>query len=112
MGEQGRETWLRENRRKWAGHIESWKESGKSQAQYCRENGLSPKLFYYWKRKHKEKHEAGVRLVPVGMHPIQVHQAVSSVAPLVLIVGQYKVEIGTGFNTATLAMLVRTLDRI
>lgn len=112
MGEQGRETGLRENRRKWAGHIESWKESGKSQAQYCRDNGLSPKLFYYWKRKHEEKHEAGVRLVPVGMHPIQVHQAVSSAAPLVLIVGQYKVEIGTGFNTATLAMLVRTLDRI
>jgi len=112
MGEQGRETGLRENRRKWAGHIESWKESGKSQAQYCRENGLSPKLFYYWKRKQTGKYEAGVRLIPVGMHPIQVHQAVSSVAPLVLIVGQYKVEIGTGFNTATLAMLVRTLDRI
>jgi hypothetical protein len=110
MGEQGREKRLRENRQKWANHIESWKESGKSQAQYCRENELSPKLFYYWKRK--QKREAGVRLVPVGMHPIQVHQAVSIANPLVLIVGQYKVEIGTGFDSATLALLIRTLDRI
>jgi len=112
MGEQGRDKRLKENRQKWANHIGSWKESSKSQAQYCRENGLSPKLFYYWKRKHREKHEAGVRLVPVGMHPIQVHQTVSIATPLVLIVGQYKVEIGTGFDSATLAMLVRTLDRI
>ena len=112
MGEQGREKRLKENRQKWANRIESWKISDKTQAQYCRENGLSPKLFYYWKRKHEGKHEAGVRLVPVGMHAIHIHQAGSIATPLVLIVGQYKVEIGTGFDSATLAMLVRTLDKI
>jgi hypothetical protein len=112
MGEQGREKRLEEKRQKWAEHIKNCSESRKSQTQYCLEQGLNRNLFYYWKRKHKEKHKTGVRLVPVGMHPIQVHQAGSIATPLILIVGQYKVEIGAGFDAATLAMLVRTLDRI
>lgn len=112
MGEQEHVSWQKQKRDKWAKHIGSWEESGKSQAEYCRENGLSPKLFYYYKRKHKERHEAGVKLVPVGVHPIQVHQAGSIATPLVLLVGQYKVEIGTGFDQATLGKVVQVLDRI
>lgn len=112
MGEQGRKKRLKEKRQQWAEHIRICGEIGKSQTQYCHEHGLSLQTFYYWKRKHKGKHEAGVRLVPVGMHPIQVHQTVSIAAPLALIIGRYKVEIGTGFDSATLAMLIRTLDRI
>jgi hypothetical protein len=112
MGEHIRENWLEEKRQKWAEHIRSCGESGKSQAQYCHEHGLILQTFYYWKRKHKRKPEAGVRLVPVGMHQIQVHQAGSIATPLALIIGRYKVEIGTGFDSATLARLVHTLDRI
>jgi hypothetical protein len=40
MGEQGREKKLEEKRQKWSEHIKNCGESGKSQAQYCRENGL------------------------------------------------------------------------
>jgi transposase-like protein len=112
MGEHEHSSCWKQKRQKWANHIEIWNESGKSQVRYCRENGLSPKVFYYWKRKYKEKHEAGVKLVPVGMQPIQVHQAGSIATPLVLIVGQYKVEIGTGFDQATLGRVVQVLDRI
>ena len=100
-------------RRKWSSHIAEWEASGKSQAGYCREHGLSLRQFYYWKRKHSAKQGSGVvKLVPVGLHPIQIHQARSYGTPLVLHVGRYKVEVGPGFDSATLLMLVRTLDRL
>ncbi|WP_442478205.1 IS66 family insertion sequence element accessory protein TnpA, partial [Vibrio quintilis] len=40
----------------WLKHIESWKQSGMTQAQYCREHHLSAKAFYYWKTK-AQRHE-------------------------------------------------------
>lgn len=114
MGRVKREIWLRpeEKRRKWAQHIGGWKTSGKSQAEYCREHGLSWKRFYYWKNKLMTKQEAGVKLVPVGLLPIRVQQARTHGRPLVLHVGHYQVDVGSGFDPATLTMLVRTLDRL
>ena len=35
----------------WLEHIETWKQSGLTQAQYCRTHSISTKSFYYWKRK-------------------------------------------------------------
>lgn len=114
MGRTRREIWLRPEakRREWAQHVEEWKTSGKGQAEYCREHGLSWCRFYYWKNKLMTKQEAGVKLVPVGLLPIQVHQARVHGTPLVVHVGRYQVEVGSGFDPATLSMLVRTLDRL
>ena len=112
MGKKEREKRLYENRRKWAEHIKNWSEGSKSQAEYCREHGLSPKLFYYWKRKLKEKQEDGVRLVPVGMQVVQVSWTESIATPLVLILGQYKVEVGPGFDSATLGRVIQVLEQV
>ena len=108
--EQEYDNKLKEKRQRWATHIESWKESGKTQAQYCCEQGLSPKLFYYWKRKFNDRSADGVSLVPIGIHPIQVHQVRSS--PLVVNVGQYKVEIDICFDSATLGRVIRVLEQV
>lgn len=35
----------------WKKHITAWQDSGLSQAAYCREHGLSIKVFGYHKRK-------------------------------------------------------------
>lgn len=35
----------------WLKHIEAWKQSELTQAQYCRMHSISTKSFYYWKRK-------------------------------------------------------------
>ena len=35
----------------WTKHISEWKDSGLSQAQYCRTNNLKVKTFSNWKRK-------------------------------------------------------------
>ena len=99
-----------EKRKRWAIHIESWRKSGKTQAQYCRDQGLSRKLFYYWKSKFNDRSADGLSLVPIGIHPIQVHQVRSSF--LVVNVGQYKVEIGIGFDSATLGRVIRVLEQV
>ena len=35
----------------WQQHIDAWRQSGGSQAQYCREHELDQSQFSYWKRK-------------------------------------------------------------
>ena len=99
-----------EKRQRWARHIEDWRESGKTQSQYCREQGLSPKLFYYWKRKFNDRRAEGLSLMPIGIHPIQVHQVRSSA--LIVNVGQYKVEIDIGFDSATLGRVIQVLEQV
>ncbi len=34
----------------WKPHLTGWRDSGLSQAAYCREHDLSPKCFAYWRR--------------------------------------------------------------
>jgi len=40
-----------EKSRFWQEHIQRWRESGISQADYCREHGLKEGAFTYWKGK-------------------------------------------------------------
>jgi len=35
----------------WYRHVEAWRESGLSQADYCRQQGLNPKTFSAWARR-------------------------------------------------------------
>jgi len=113
VGHSGRFYNRVEKRRIWSKHIEDWRESGKSQAQYCREQGLSAKLFYYWKNKNNgNSSDVGVKLVPVDMPRIKYHFSEEVESPLVLVVRQYRVEVGERFDSSTLARLLNTLDRI
>ena len=35
----------------WRRHVEAWRESGLSQADYCRQQGLNHKTFSVWTRR-------------------------------------------------------------
>ncbi|MDN5940068.1 MAG: hypothetical protein L0H83_15600, partial [Salinisphaera sp.] len=35
----------------WRGHLAGWRDSGLSQAAYCRQQGLALASFGYWRRK-------------------------------------------------------------
>ena len=35
----------------WRRHVETWRESGLSQADYCRQQNLDPKTFSLWTRR-------------------------------------------------------------
>lgn len=54
-------------------HIEAWQSSGKSQAAYCREQGLNTKTFGNWIRKHRAGQvNESAALVPVTIKPMSV----------------------------------------
>ena len=92
----------------WQSHINAWKQSGISQADFCRRHGLDIKVFGYWKRKLVSKSE-GVSFVPVSIKPS--HSAsVKSVSSLKIVTcNGLSIEVTDGFNPATLRMLLDTI---
>jgi len=55
-------------REEMAYHIQSWKESGVSQHQYCLSNNLRFNTFYYWLKKDRSKNNP----LTDGFIPIRV----------------------------------------
>ena len=99
-----------EKHKYWETHVTAWEQSGINQSEYCRSQGLSVKIFGYWKRKLKDK-ESDLTFVPVSIKPAQ-NIANKPIACLRLIIGSdYSVEISDGFNTDTLRRLLNTLGQ-
>ncbi len=44
----------------WQAHVEAWRDSGETQAAYCRRLGLSAVTFSGWKRRLEREQLAGV----------------------------------------------------
>jgi hypothetical protein len=51
----------------WSQHIDAWRTSGLTQAQYCRQHGLAAKSFSFWLRRRRAEESAppSVDLIPV-----------------------------------------------
>jgi len=98
----------REKEAHWIKHIESWKGSGLSQIDYCRENNLSRHRFTYWKLKNNKKANP-VKFIPLISKPT-VPSLHSSMEPLKVHVGdRYLIEVGEDFSDETLRRLINTL---
>ncbi len=52
----------------WLEQVRAWRESGLTQAGYCRQHGLKSSALGYWIARHKTLN-AGLTLVPVSVHP-------------------------------------------
>ncbi len=106
-----REVGFSEKHKFWQSHIESWEHRGDTQSDYCRNHGLSSKVFGYWKRKLCSKREAAVSFVPVSIkrsYPASVNASAS----LRLDIGNgYGIDVGDGFNPDTLRRLLTTLGQ-
>lgn len=50
-GQSERATRRVERQRRWQAHLAAWQRSGLSQAEYCRQHGLAPADFSWWKRE-------------------------------------------------------------
>ncbi len=61
----------------WSAHVEAWRQSGVSQAEYCRKNGLSHHQFGYWKKKFTDKEKSAQCSAFVAI-PIQHRTAPAS----------------------------------
>jgi len=98
----------------WHEHIESWKISGLSQAEYCRLNSLRPKNFWYWKKQTREALEQ-LRFFPLALVP---RKAVNPIKPgsaslqLTLQEQRFRIEIGENFSPSVLKGLIMTLEQL
>jgi len=112
MAEQTREEKNREKQEFWSSHIESWKDSGLKQVEYCRQNNLIRHRFTYWKCKLHKKIEP-LSFVPIPGNTIRSQININNQASLKLNINStYQIEVGDGFSPDTLSILVRTLGSI
>ena len=58
-------------KQQWQHHLEAWRSSGVSRAQYCRDNDLSYCVFNYWHAKLIAPKKSS-NLVPVVVSPASV----------------------------------------
>ena len=62
----------------WRDHIESWRESGQTQAAYCAEQGLSVNSLAYWlRRSRQEGLEPPEPLTLVAVRPVEESRSAS-----------------------------------
>lgn len=106
MEEKEREVTRREKEQYWQKHLSEWRQSGLSQAEYCRVNHLSWRSFGYHKNKHRKKAPI-VSFMPVQTIVQAQHEPSSTLK--VILNDRFKIEVGDGFIPATLEKIVRTL---
>ena len=90
----------------WAQRVQSCRESGLSVRQWCDENGLSAKTYYYWQRRLFQMSEAaGPRFAKIEA---PVHTA-GHIAATVRI-GTAQAEIYNGADAETLKSLIQAMQ--
>ena len=104
-----REVERKRKRQHWNHHLLRWRQSGLSQAEYCRRHQLSIKCFVYWKSR-LGRSDPSIKLVAV---PVSQAMEPKQSSELALVVGdRFRVEVKDGFNPETFEKLLRVLSRI
>lgn len=98
----------------WQKHINCWRHSGLSQAQYCQKNMLALSTFTYWKKKLSQSTKAPPRFYPLTIQgsPQSENEGTESGLRLVLGTHRFAIEVSKDFSATTLVRLVKTLDNI
>ena len=60
----------------WRRHVEAWRESGLSQADYCRQQGLNHKTFSVWTRRVQVNPSLD-KNTPLDLLPVQLEPSPS-----------------------------------
>lgn len=103
------------NTQTWQRHLKAWRESGLTQVEYCRLNGLGVKAFGYWLRKDRKKNNpAPLQLIPVTL---TAQPSISTVEKG--FTGLYfnfsnraRIEIARDFDQETFSQILAVLARI
>ncbi len=93
-------------RRFYQKHLERWRQSQLSQKEYCRQNEIIQHRFTYWKKRLSDEKSVPT-FVPVPL----VHNIPASSSSRIdlVITGGFKIQVGPGFDPATLKQLIHTL---
>jgi hypothetical protein len=95
----------------WSSHIQAWKQSNLSKAEYSRQHDLPIHALRYWFKKLESKNgqQSNNAVVPLPFHLQDLASRPSS--PMTLKVGQsYQVEINGDFSSTVLQKLIKTLE--
>jgi hypothetical protein len=92
----------KEKRQFWEGHIQSWQQSGLTQAGYCRENNLKPHQWWYWRKRISRPPEKAVTFVPLRFSSGNISRPVLSVVTP----NGYRIEFDNGFDFSKLRHLI------
>lgn len=100
------------SREEWEKIIEEFSKSGKSQAQWCRDNNLTFKVFNYWYRKLKGSSKTASKKSenPINWMPVKLETPPSS--KLNIKIGKAVIEIDNGYDENLLLSVIKTLGTI
>ena len=101
---------LAQKRTYWKQHIDSWQETGLTQAEYCRRHNLKHYQLVYWKKRFL-KAETAVSFVSLELEdllniPCQPHRA----ALCLVVNNHFKIEINAGFDAQLLRQVIFALQ--
>ena len=89
----------------WAQRVQACRESGLSVRQWCDENGLSAKTYYYWQRKLFQMPEgAGPQFAEIEVPVYRAGRIAATVR-----IGTAQAEIYNGADAETLKALVQVM---
>ena len=96
----------------WRRHVEAWRESGLSQADYCRQQGLNRKTFSVWTRRVQGNlsldKDAPLELLPVQVE-LSAPVATTQASVMLRLVHGAQLELSTAVSPRWLAELLRCL---
>ena len=94
--------------RYWSKKLEQWKSSGKSQASFCREDGICARHFSLWKRKlNQTEGNASNRIVEVALNSKQAMQDSHTPVVQVVLANRVKVRIDGNLDFQKTEMILR-----
>lgn len=100
------------NNKIWQAHINAWRKSGLSQAEYCRRNNISYHALRYWQKKCEQLSSSEITFVPVPFTgTVQNDVGRNSISGLKVEFGnRFKIHVADDFSSATLTRLISTLE--
>ena len=95
----------------WRSHIQACTGSGMSTKAWCKANDIMPHQYHYWKRKFKAAEDKPANGLPEWAPLItKAHQADQpETTPIVLHIGDHKLELTQGFDKKALLELMSLL---
>ena len=109
MHELSRAEQLEQKRSYWKQHIDSWQETGLTQAEYCRRHNLKHHQLVYWKKRFSHT-ETGVSFVPLKLEDWLAIPTGQNQASLTLAINNdFKIKISAGFDAQLLRQLIIAL---
>jgi len=115
---------MTERARHWRRVLAAWRQSGVTQAAFCRREGISTATFYWWKRRlggEGKGSACATRRAPhadrfVELRPAEAATASTGPAPLigpvyeVVLAGGRTIRVGERFDPETLSRLIAAVE--